>query len=282
MKRRSFLAKSSLLLSTAILEGQKAYAEENKSLPLSQHVILITGGTSGIGETTSRVLAKSGATVVFCGRREHLDKKVQDEIRADGGKATYIKCDVRVESAVDELVRKTVALHGRIDSIFINAGIGQLPSSVHETKTASLTGVFETNCFGAFYCARAALPYFIKQKSGTMIFNTSYGVERVVPGEAVYSASKMAVDAFVRHIAVDYASSNIKVYALEPLCVKTPMIENRAKYLKRTLDSIGNPLLKRIIQPEEVAELVQFLLLTKTPLLSGTSFDLSAGFKWQY
>ncbi len=275
MKRRNFISLSSVVLGSSFLKLDSASAAVPKEL--TNHVILITGGTSGIGENSARELAKVGAKVVFCGRREALGTKIQNEIRDQNGSATYLKCDVREESQVNKLISDTIKLHGKIDSIFINAGIAQTPTEFHKTSTESFRNLFETNCFGSFFCARAVLPQFMKQRNGVIIFNSSFGAKKVISGEVAYSASKIAIDTFVKHLATDYARYNIKSFSLEPLSVKTPMLENRARFLKKNLDAIGNPLLGRVIQPEEISNLVKMLLTANSQILSGTVFDLSAG-----
>jgi NAD(P)-dependent dehydrogenase (short-subunit alcohol dehydrogenase family) len=276
MKRRDFISLSSMVVGSTFLPFDKSEASTRIN-PLSGHVALITGGTSGIGENAVRELAKEGALVAFCGRRESLGREIERDIRKQGRVAFFIKADVSNEKEVNYFVGESLKKYKKIDSIFINAGVAQKPAPFHLTSPEELQRLFSINCFGAFYCARAVLPHMMKQKSGHIIFNTSYGVNKCIRDEAVYSASKIAVNSFVRHLAIDYAQYNIKTASIEPLAVKTPMLEKRAKYLNKSLDEIGNKLLKRAIQPIEVSDFIKSLLILDSQILSGSTFDLSAG-----
>lgn len=273
MRRRSFLKMSAL---GAIPLIQPAFASPAEK-PMQNKVIVITGATSGIGEATARAFAANGATVFFCGRREKLGKAVETSIRRSGGDATYIPCDVRNEKQVDSFINTVVKKKKRIDVAFLNAGIAPAPAPIHECTTDVYTDLMNTHVSGTFFCARRVLPPMMKQKSGVIVITTSLGTRRVITGEALYATSKVALNGIIQHIANDYGKYNIRCLGIEPVGVRSEMLERRAKYLKVPIEAVGNPFTGRLIEPQEVAALVMSLATESNRLLNGISIDLSEG-----
>lgn len=183
---------------------------------ISGKIIVITGASGGLGETTARHLASKGANVVLGARREELLKKVTEEINANGkGKAVYAKTDVTKKEEVKALVDKAVKEFGKIDVIINNAGLMAI-APLSATKVDEWDQMIDVNIKGVLYGIAAALPIFQKQESGHFINLSSVaGVKVFSPGGTVYSGTKFAVRAIsdgLRH----EVGGNIRTTTLEP------------------------------------------------------------------
>lgn len=186
-------------------------------------VVVITGGSSGLGETTARHLASKGANVVLGARREERLQKITEEINAEGnGKATYITTDVTKKEQVKALVDKAVSEFGKIDVMVNNAGLMAI-APMSETKVDEWDRMIDINVKGVLYGVAAALPEFQKQESGHFINLSSVaGVKVFSPGGTVYSGTKYAVRAIsegLRHEVGD----KIRTTSIEPGAVESEL-----------------------------------------------------------
>lgn len=186
-------------------------------------VVVITGGSSGLGETTARHLASKGANVVLGARREERLQKITEEINAeDNGKATYIATDVTKKEQVKALVDKAVSEFGKIDVMVNNAGLMAI-APMSETKVDEWDRMIDINVKGVLYGVAAALPEFQKQESGHFINLSSVaGVKVFSPGGTVYSGTKYAVRAIsegLRHEVGD----KIRTTSIEPGAVESEL-----------------------------------------------------------
>lgn len=186
-------------------------------------VVVITGGSSGLGETTARHLANKGANVVLGARREERLQKITEEINAEGnGKATYIATDVTKKEQVKALVDKAVSEFGKIDVMVNNAGLMAI-APMSETKVDEWDRMIDINVKGVLYGVAAALPEFQKQESGHFINLSSVaGVKVFSPGGTVYSGTKYAVRAIsegLRHEVGD----KIRTTSIEPGAVESEL-----------------------------------------------------------
>lgn len=177
--------------------------------------VIVTGGTSGMGEGVTRAFPKLGAKVVFWGRNETAGAKIQ----AESG-ATFIKMDISEENSVKEAMAKSVELLGGVDVLVNAAGIG--PHCPAEDITGeSFRQVFAINVNGTFYCNEAVFPH-MKEHGGTILNFSSASAFINSPGQAHYGASKGAVNVWSRTIAHEWKKYNIRVNMIAP-CIKTPM-----------------------------------------------------------
>jgi NAD(P)-dependent dehydrogenase (short-subunit alcohol dehydrogenase family) len=240
--------------------------------------VLITGGTSGIGAATARAFAAQGANVVICGRREALGKQVEAEIRASGGKATYIQADVREDDQVAKLVDATVAAHGGIDIAFNNAGIEGPFLAFAEVPlegTMSYHDTVRTNLDGVFHGIRHELRVMLPKKSGIIVNTASIAGSTGLAGNATYAATKHGVIGLTKSAAKAHAKDGIRVVSVSPGAVDTPLLR-RAVGDNVAAIGKGNPT-GRVGRPEEVAALVLSLASPDSAYITGADFKIDGG-----
>jgi len=166
-------------------------------------VVLITGGTSGIGEATAILFAKLGAKVVIAGRRENLGDAIVDRIKSAGGEAIFVKTDVTSEDDVKSLVEQTVETYGRIDVAFNNAGV-EATGMVTDFTVDDYRKVFDINVLGVFLSMRYEIEQMLKQGGGSIINTSSIVGHAAMPGASIYIASKHAVEGATKTAALEY------------------------------------------------------------------------------
>ncbi len=241
-------------------------------------VVLITGATSGIGEATARAFAAEGAKVVFCGRREALGNRVAASIRAAGGDATFRRADVRDEAQVRDLVAACVRRHGRLDIAVNNAGI-ESPRAVrlHEQTLADLEAVWRTNTAGVFLAMKYELPRL--RRGGAIVNTASVSAEVGWATIAPYNASKHAVASLTKVAALEYAADGIRVNAIAPGAVDTPMLRRAAEAFGLTYEQIAQDYpIKRIVSADEIARVIMFLASDDASAVVGTDVDATGGY----
>jgi NADP-dependent 3-hydroxy acid dehydrogenase YdfG len=227
-------------------------------------IIVITGASSGLGESTARHLAKLGATIVVGARRtDRLDAIVQD-VQTRGGKALAVTVDVTNRAEVEDLVKRAVDMFGRIDVLVNNAGIMPIaPLSL--LKVDEWDRMIDVNIKGVLYGIAAALPYMQKQNSGHVINIASvFGIKVFAPGGTVYCATKNAVRVLTEGLRVEVHANNIRTTIISPGAVdselkNTTSDEASAKTVKTLYktwaipsDSIARAIAFAIEQPAEV------------------------------
>jgi NAD(P)-dependent dehydrogenase (short-subunit alcohol dehydrogenase family) len=240
-------------------------------------VVLITGATSGIGETTAKAFAQEGAKVFFCGRRENLGTKVESEIRAMGGEATYMRADVRKAEEVKAFVDACVAKYGRLDIAFNNAGIDYPPAPIADTAIAEFDDLMNTNVRGVFLGMKYEIPYMLRFGGGSIINVASIGGQRAFPNIVGYGASKAAVIHMSKSAAQEYGKT-IRVNVVSPGPIDTAMLDRVKRDWKVTEDQlVASYPSKRAGSAAEVANMVMWLASDAASYVSGANLNVDGG-----
>ena len=243
---------------------------------------LSTGGTSGIGKATARAFAMEGAKVVFNGRREDLGRKIEADVRAEGGDMTYYPSDVRVEEQVQAFVAAVVAKHGRLDIAFNNAGIENRFARLHEMTETAWRDILDTNTTGQFFCVKHELRQMLAQsgdgRGGVIINICSLGGFKAFSQLGPYIVSNHGRLGLTRVAALEYAKDNIRIASIAPGLVDTPMLARLREGRGGTAEdqAKGTPL-GRLSTPEEMARAVMLLASDDATAFHGSNVDVTAG-----
>lgn len=222
-------------------------------------VIIITGASSGIGAATARLLASKGAKVVLGARREDKLKALAEEIRAAGGEAIYQVLDVTQQADNDAIVQRAKDTYGRVDVIFLNAGI--MPSSpLSALKTDDWHDMVDINIKGVLNGVAAVLPTFTAQKSGQVIATSSVAGLKAYPGSAVYGGTKWFVRDFMEVLRIESAmeGTHIRTATIYPAAINTELLNT----ISDPATSAGMHALYKThgIAPERIASVVAFAI----------------------
>ena len=243
-------------------------------------VVIITGSTFGIGKSTAIAFAQKGAKVVLSDWKQ--DEDTLSTILGIGGDAIYVTCDVSVEDDVKNLVAETIARYGRLDFAFNNAGIEGIPGSVTECSNENWDKTFNVNLKGVWYGMKYQIPEMLKVGGGVIVNNASIAGIVGFGGTAAYVASKHAVVGLTKNVALDYAKQNIRVNAVCPGIIHTPMVDRFTGQDPKVLEQLvaTNPM-DRVGQPEEIADTVVFLCSQAASFITGQTIAIDGGWTTQ-
>jgi NAD(P)-dependent dehydrogenase (short-subunit alcohol dehydrogenase family) len=240
--------------------------------------VLITGGTSGLGAATARAFALEGAEVCFCGLIDDDGKRIEDLIRTNGGDATYFSCDVRSEKAIETFTTKAISRMGKIDIAFNNAGISHNAARFADLDTQITEDVWKTNVMGVWYAMRHEIKQMLKQKHGAIINTASILSKSGAEWMTAYGMTKHAIIGLTKSAAMDYAHKNIRINAVSPGPMLTPMFE-------RALEDIGGDMEKFAggfpkngpADPSDVAKTVLYLASDEASYTNGANVIVDGG-----
>jgi NAD(P)-dependent dehydrogenase (short-subunit alcohol dehydrogenase family) len=250
-------------------------------MPTELHgkVGIVTGGTSGIGRDAAVLFAKAGAKVVVAGRREVEGKETIDLVRAAGGDGLFVKTDVSQAAEVHALVQKTVEKFGRVDVAFNNAGIEGSWISIAEQSEEDWDRTMNTNLKGTWLCLKYEIQQMLKQGGGGAIVNMASVAGLIgAAGAATYCASKHGVMALTKSAALENARNGIRVNAVCPAVIETPMGERIWGEPELRKFAIGLHPIGRFGMPMEVAEAVVWMCSDRASFMTGQSLVLDGGF----
>jgi NADP-dependent 3-hydroxy acid dehydrogenase YdfG len=226
---------------------------------IEDKVVAITGGSSGIGEATAKLLASKGAKVVLGARREDKLKQIVDEIEGNGGHAVYQELNVTSPSENEDFVTLAKETFGGIDVVFLNAGL--MPNSpLSALKTDDWDQMVDVNVKGVLNGVAAVLPKFIEQRSGQFIANSSVAGLKAYPGGAVYGGTKWFVRDFMEVLRMESAmeGTNIRTATVYPAAINTELLgtisdKDTAESMQSVYDEYG-------ISPDRIANVVAFAI----------------------
>jgi len=246
---------------------------------LAGKVVLITGGTGGIGRAAAVAFAGAGAHVVVCGRREEEGKVTVARIREAGSEGLFVHADVSKSADVRALVAEVVSKFGRLDIAFNNAGVEGGIERLHKLTEEDYDRVFGINVKGLWLCLCEEIKQFLAQGDGGVIINNSSVQGHISWGlSAHYTASKHAVEGYTKTAAIDYAKKGIRVNAIAPAIVNTEMTDaafagkDEAAQGMRALHPLG-----RFADMDEVVAAVLFLASDKASYINGVSLPVDGG-----
>ena len=246
---------------------------------LKNKVVVITGARRGMGKADALLFAQKGAKVVVSDISQEDCQKVVDEIEKKGGEALAVKCDVSKKEEVDNLFEKTIEKFGRVDVLVNNAGIAEFKPFLEMTEQ-EWDRTLDINLKGYFLCAQAAAKEMAKQKSGVIVNIASVAMGQVGVGFlniVHYCASKGGIAAMTEAMALELAPYNIRVNAIAPGMIETPMLDPIKQDPKAMEGILARVPLGRMGKPEEIADLVVFLASDKSSYITGSIIIIDGG-----
>jgi len=248
-------------------------------LDLKNKVAIITGARRGMGRAHALALAKADAKVVVSDISQEDCEIVVGEIKKAGGEALAVKCDVSKKQEVDNMVKAAVGKWGRVDILVNNAGICQFKPFLEITEE-EWDRTIDINLKGYFLCAQAASREMVKQKSGAIVNIASIAMGQMGVGFATlahYSASKGGIVAMTETMAIELGPYNIRVNAIAPGVIDTPMVDPLKSDPKTMEGTLTRVPLHRMGKPEEVSNLVLFLASDASSYMTGSTVVIDGG-----
>ncbi|WP_160010913.1 SDR family oxidoreductase [Rhizobium sp. 18055] len=241
---------------------------------LKDKVAIVTGASSGIGRAAAMLFGAEGAAIILNARGRPGLEEVADAIRARGGRAHVVAGDVSLPETHDELVADAIRLFGGLDIAFNNAAVVGPIRPLVEVALSEWQETLATNLTSAFLASRSQIPAMLERGSGAIIFTSSFvGTSVGLPGMGVYAAAKAGLMGLVKAITADYASKGIRANALMPGGVDTAMAGDEAQ--KEW--AAGLHAMKRIAQPEELAQAALFLASPMSSFVAGSALFADGG-----
>jgi len=237
-------------------------------------VVLIVGGNSGIGLASAELFAAEGAKLIITGR----DPKTLDAAAGKTG-ALGVRCDLADLATLDDCMAKAREAHGRIDVLFVNAGIGAF-APVREITPQLWDEIHAVNLKGCFFAVQKALP--LMSRGGSVVVTGSVGAQAAVPGNAVYAASKAGLRAATRILGVELLPEGIRVNMVSPGPTETPLINRNIGMDAAAVDALRQIMInavpmKRMGEAEEVARAVLFLASDEASFINGVDLLVDGG-----
>ena len=245
---------------------------------MSNRVVLITGGLTGIGRAAAVAFAKKGAKVVVAGRRDEAGKALVEELRAFGSEAEFINADVRKEDDVRNMVNKTVARFGRLDVAVNNAATEGAVGPFTDQTAESFAATFDTNVLGVVLSMKHEVRSMQAQESGSIInISSTYGHNGAAYA-SIYVAAKHAVEGIItKSVALEVAASGIRVNAVSPGPTDTGMLTRFTGTAENKAALVAQVPLARLGRSEEVADGIVFIASDEARFITGHILSVDGG-----
>lgn len=241
---------------------------------LENKAIVVTGGTAGIGEGCVRSFVEAGAKVVVCGRRAELGTAIEAELRDAGYDVTFVQADLTIAEDNKRVIDTCIEKYGRVDGVVCNAG-GSVQKWTHQYSVEEWKKTIDLNFNSAFILSKYALPYMMKQKTGSIIFMSSATQAKPQPFESPYSAPKAAMAQLARHISLEYCRYGIRANTIAPGATFTPILAAAGL----TVEQAGAMnAANKCAFPKDIANIARFLLADETECITGTTIYADYGY----
>tara|TARA_Y100000588_G_scaffold220921_1_gene234775 strand:- start:856 stop:1587 length:732 start_codon:yes stop_codon:yes gene_type:complete len=239
----------------------------------------VTGGSSGIGRATAKVLGAEGARVIVADLQDQEGEKTAAIVNDTGGDAEYHHVDVGDYDQVKTLVAGIVEAHGSLDGAFNNAGIEGPTAKILDVPMEDWDRVVRVNLTGVFICIKCEIEQMIRQENGGSIVSTSSAAGLIgIPGAASYNASKHGVIGLTKTVALEYASKNVRVNAVCPGFIETPMLDRVTDASEKIREQLIKAVpMRRVAKAAEIAEATAWLLSDKSSYVTGVSIPVDGG-----
>jgi NAD(P)-dependent dehydrogenase (short-subunit alcohol dehydrogenase family) len=242
---------------------------------LDNKIGILTGGGTGIGRATALAVARAGASLVIGNRDATKGQEVVEQICKAGGRALFHRTDVGKPEDVQALVERAISEFGRLDIAFNNAGMDGQQVPLHEQDIGKANSLFDVNIKGVFYCMKYEIEQMLKTGGGAIVNTSSIFGLNGFPGWSLYCATKHAVTGMTKAAALDYAKLNIRINAVGPGPVETPLLVRGSG---GNLNSFAAFVpMGRIGQPDEIADAVVWLLSDEARYVAGHTLPVDGG-----
>jgi NAD(P)-dependent dehydrogenase (short-subunit alcohol dehydrogenase family) len=240
-------------------------------------VVLVTGALSGIGRATAIAFANEKARLVISGRRLEEGRKLAERLRSSGADVEFVQADVRFEGQVQGLVDRVISRFGRLDIAVNSAGYEGDPAPIVEQNVDQYAFVFDTNVLGTWLALKHEIRAMAAQGGGSIVNVSSTMGIRGAPRNALYVASKHAVEGLTKSAALETAAFNIRVNAVAPGPIQTEMLDRITGSESSKAAMLATVPLKRAGTPEEIADAILFVASDKASFMTGEVLRVNGG-----
>lgn len=241
-------------------------------------VVFITGASTGIGRATAQMFARLGAKVAVADVAIKPGEETVAELKAKGGEAIFLKCDVSSEKQIIESLQATIKKYGRIDYAFNNAGVEGSPASTEVCTNENWDHTININLRGVWWCMKHEIAQMLKQGGGAIVNCSSIAGTVGFANLPAYVASKHGVIGLTKTAALEFATKNIRVNAVCPGVIQTPMIDRFTKGDPAALEGFAKSApMERVGNPEEIATTVKWLFSSDSSFVTGQAIVVDGG-----
>ena len=248
---------------------------------MENKIVLVVGGSTGIGRATAVAFAKAGAKVVVASRGEEKGQETVELVKQAGTERLFVQTDVSDKSSVKNLIGQTIDTYGRIDAAFNNAGIEGKTAPLTETDEDDFDSIINVNLKGVYLCLKYQIAAMLETGGGAIVNTASIGGVIGFPNTAIYCASKHGVIGLTKTAALELAKSNIRVNAIAPGAVQTDLL-NRMSGGEEAAEAVAQAIPNgRISSPDEISGAVIWLCSDEATYVNGHTLVIDSGFSIQ-